>query len=95
MRHVCCPPQVFLPAALLECQDRMQDFGAQALSNTLWALARLGCRPHSAWLDAAVGRSLQLLPGSSPQVTILRLGQGGLLWVLDKLGCMLQYRNQG
>ena len=49
-------PPGFLDRMLGASAARMDQFGAQALSNTLWALAKLGCRPEDAWLDLAMMR---------------------------------------
>ena len=49
-------PPGFLRAMLDSAESRMEEFGAQALSNTLWALAKLRCRPDDGWLDRATLR---------------------------------------
>ena len=55
-------------------------FHAQALSNTAWALVRLGCTPSPAWLDAFESASAPQLHACSPQHLAT------LLWALCKLG---------
>lgn len=43
------PPEL-LPALCARAGGAMALFGPQALSNMLWALARLGVRPSNEWL---------------------------------------------
>eukprot|EP00955_Chlamydomonas_euryale_P107714 365796-Chlamydomonas_euryale.AAC.12 len=54
-------PQGLLPALCARAEETMPLFGSQALSNALWALARLGVRPSDVWLQvggADVGQEL-------------------------------------
>jgi hypothetical protein len=45
----------------------LMPWSAQALSNTVWALARLRVRPSNAWLSAFFSVSLLQLPHAMPQ----------------------------
>lgn len=35
-----------------ECGNKMASFSTQGLSNTIWALGRLSCKPPQPWIDA-------------------------------------------
>lgn len=43
------PPRVWAHTLLVESQRQMPAFGAQELSNLVWALAVLGLQPGAAW----------------------------------------------
>ena len=48
---------------------QMSSFGAQALSNVLWALAKLGRRPADTWLSTALARMEAIMHTCTPQVS--------------------------
>ena len=62
------------------CGPKLFLFGPQALSNTAWALARLGCRPTSAWRVAFLVRSGRVLHRLQPRE------MATLVWALLKRG---------
>ncbi len=73
------PPQ--FAAAFLDASGRkLPAYAPQALSNTLWALARLGVEPGPAWLDAYWRATAAALPAQAPQ------GLSNTLWAAARLG---------
>ncbi len=60
------PPRL-LPNLVGASLRQLPFFGSQALSNTLWALARLRVRPGEEWLSAAMRRMLQTMSEATPQ----------------------------
>ncbi|KXZ45968.1 hypothetical protein GPECTOR_49g552 [Gonium pectorale] len=63
-RHM---PHGFLAAFLQISRQRLGTFGPQAISNTVWAMARLRFRPPPDWLDALCEASAPQLPAFSAQ----------------------------
>eukprot|EP00798_Chlamydomonas_sp_ICE-L_P003991 gene3991-14071_t len=53
--------KALVQAIVASSKERLGELGAQSLSNSIWALARLGIRPDDEWLAAAVERSSALM----------------------------------
>lgn len=47
--------------------DKMDAFGAQSISNTLWALSKLGKKPPGAWMRTAESRLVAVMHDLTPQ----------------------------
>ena len=47
--------------------DNMTHFGAQSISNTLWALSKLGKKPSDGWMRASEDRLVSLMHELTPQ----------------------------
>ncbi len=60
--------------------QQLPAFNSQALSITLWSMARLGHSPQPAFLEAVLGASQALLPNCNAHDT------STLLWALASLG---------
>jgi len=73
-------PPGFLEAVLEASKLTLPSAGPQALSNTLWALAKLRSPPPADWLDLYLARSATQLRDSAPQA----LANTG--WALATLG---------
>ncbi len=61
------PPPGFVRALLDVTQPWLPRFGPQALSGTVWALARLRVLPSRAWLDAFVHSSTLAMAAPHPE----------------------------
>ena len=59
------------------CGARMPSFGPQAVCNSAWALARLGCRPTTTWTESFLVRSSQV----SVLVCRVHWGNSGLIFL--------------
>lgn len=62
-------PSGLLETAMAVAEVQMSTFGAQALSNALWALAKLGRRPADTWLSTALARMEVIMHSCTPQVS--------------------------
>ncbi|KAI8464167.1 MAG: hypothetical protein J3K34DRAFT_526426 [Monoraphidium minutum] len=60
------PGAPWLDAMLARSAGALARFKPLELSNTAWALARLGHRPGEAWSDAFMGAARDALPGFTP-----------------------------
>ncbi|GAX76402.1 hypothetical protein CEUSTIGMA_g3847.t1 [Chlamydomonas eustigma] len=60
-------PTSLVPSLLQRAANNMSHFSAQALSNTLWSLAKLGVRPADTWLNMALKRMEVVMGDATPQ----------------------------
>ena len=65
------PEESLLDDIAAKAVSIMGSFTPQAVANTLWAFAKLGCTPLPSLLHAIAFQMLQNLPKSVPQVQIL------------------------
>ena len=69
-----------LPALLSASRTQLPAFTPQALANSAWALARLGCPPDPRWMAALIEETFLKMGLLNAQVCVHRGGGRGRVY---------------